>query len=371
MGKWSRLDEIIDKALESGEGNYSGIAKRILNVSESAAASKEVDALRKYIKRRAKEEVTNTSATKSNEYSTPFQLSAWDEDGTIMDIDKYCEHHGLPREDITSYKLITHSKNPFYNTVFKEVGADLDSIREWNEAINSAKDEIRDYFIKTPKNNNNSNGSGTAVVKISDLHFGALTQGLKRTADFSVKILTEKLMRIPPIVNKQNFKTVHVHLHGDLIESFTGLNHINSWKGIEEGVYGANAIKLCTDVITEMLNAINGLGAVKIIGGNHDRVTSNNREDVKAEAADLIAWGLTMREFDVEFDPMVIRHIVDGICHVCLHGDKGISKKSTKDIVWDYGVQGKFNFVCEGHLHSRMQKSQAKKRLRKNRFDIR
>lgn len=62
----------------------------------------------------------NGSVTSSNDYSTPFVLSAWSDDGTIMDIDEYCKKHGLPREDISSYKLITHSKEPYYNTVFKE-----------------------------------------------------------------------------------------------------------------------------------------------------------------------------------------------------------------------------------------------------------
>ncbi len=41
--------------------------------------------------------------------------------GRIMDIDEYCEHYSLPREDITSYKLVTHTSVPYYNTQFKEI----------------------------------------------------------------------------------------------------------------------------------------------------------------------------------------------------------------------------------------------------------
>ena len=37
---------------------------------------------------------------------------------------------------------------------------------------------------------------------------------------------------------------VHVHLLGDLIESFTGLNHKNSWKGLDKGMFGVSAVKL-------------------------------------------------------------------------------------------------------------------------------
>lgn len=64
----------------------------------------------------------NTSTSSSTDYpNKKVGLSAIGEDGKIMDIDQYCEHHGLPRKDISSYKLITHTGTPYYNTVFKEV----------------------------------------------------------------------------------------------------------------------------------------------------------------------------------------------------------------------------------------------------------
>ena len=31
-------------------------------------------------------------------------------------------------------------------------------------------------------------------------------------------------------------------------------------------------------------------------------------------------------------------------------------KRSTKDIIWDYGTKGVFNFVFEAHLHSLIEK---------------
>lgn len=38
----------------------------------------------------------------------------------IMSLDEYCEHYGLPRADITSHKLITHTAVPYYNIQFRE-----------------------------------------------------------------------------------------------------------------------------------------------------------------------------------------------------------------------------------------------------------
>jgi hypothetical protein len=73
--------------------------------------------------RSLKEEIK--TKTKSNDYKEPkLVLSAWDNDGFMMDIDKYCEVYGLPRNDISSYKLVSHTGTPFYNIVFKETFID-------------------------------------------------------------------------------------------------------------------------------------------------------------------------------------------------------------------------------------------------------
>ena len=61
-----------------------------------------------------------SSNTKSNNYDTPFVLSAWNSKGYMMCIDEYCKHYKLPRKDVQSYKLVSHTGTPFYNIVFKE-----------------------------------------------------------------------------------------------------------------------------------------------------------------------------------------------------------------------------------------------------------
>ena len=45
----------------------------------------------------------------------PFNLAAWDENGKIMNIDKFCEYHNLPRNEIKKHLLCTHTKEPTYN----------------------------------------------------------------------------------------------------------------------------------------------------------------------------------------------------------------------------------------------------------------
>ena len=51
-----------------------------------------------------------TTFTNTNEYKEKFVLSALNkETGKPMDIDTYCSHYGLPRADISSYKLVSHT----------------------------------------------------------------------------------------------------------------------------------------------------------------------------------------------------------------------------------------------------------------------
>ena len=71
--------------------------------------------------RNSKTKITEAKTeTKTNEYKKEFQISAWNEKGYIMDIDEYCQYYKLPRKDVTSYKLVTHTAVPYYNIAYRE-----------------------------------------------------------------------------------------------------------------------------------------------------------------------------------------------------------------------------------------------------------
>jgi len=200
-------------------------------------------------------------------------------------------------------------------------------------------------------------GSDVGVVVIADLHLGAYIDGLVNTKNYSIPILVEYLENIVSIVNDFNYIEVNVLFLGDMIESFTGLNHKNSWKGLQKGMIGAEVIKFSVNILHEkLLSKINNLKLVKLVAGNHDRLTSDKDEDTDGGACDLIAFGLELRGYNVEFHPTVISCDIDGINYVLLHGHKGISRKATKDICWDFGKKGIYNVILEGHLHSIIQK---------------
>ena len=65
---------------------------------------------------------TKTSKSRDKQVTEKeFVLSAWNDEGYMMDIDQYCEHYQLPRADVKEYKLVSHTGTPYYNIRFKEV----------------------------------------------------------------------------------------------------------------------------------------------------------------------------------------------------------------------------------------------------------
>ena len=308
------------------------------------------------LKDRQKEKV-ETETTPNDYKKETFVLSAWSSKGKMMNIDEYCTTYNLPKETITSYKLVSHTGTPYYNIVFKE--SSIDNDLDWDKVKNILSKELKKEYVykKTHFNRNVEN-----VLKWSDLHFGAMIKNMLLTKDYDRDILLDMLLESVSDINAFGFKKTHVHINGDLIESFSGLNHINSWQSMDSEIIGANAVKLCSKMLHKVLSKVDNLGCVKIVAGNHDRLSKDNKEDVRGGAADLIAYCLELMGYDVEFHPYVITHFVDGINHINLHGDKGISKKSSEKIILDYGIQGVYNLINEGHLHSVIEKLSIKQR---------
>lgn len=309
------------------------------------------------------ETTSNTNSTSDNEYKndTPFVLSAWDkEKGCILSIEEYCKKYNLPYKDISSFKFLPHHySEPSYNIVFKE------NLVEDDVDVENVKEILQNIIDETyePKEDL-SYGEKDGVLKWADLHFGAFIKGLLKTRDFNPSILKKGLLESVSDFNSLPFKNRHVHIQGDLIESFSGLNHINSWQSMDKDLIGATAIKMCVKLLHEALSKIDNLGCVKITAGNHDRLSKNNDEDVKGGAAELIAWGLELMGYNVEFHSYVITHEVDGINYINLHGDKKISSKTSEEIVSEYGKHGAYNFISEAHLHTAIEKLTAKQRTK-------
>ena len=217
-------------------------------------------------------------------------------------------------------------------------------------------------------------GEGIGVVSTADFHFGAEVDDLIRSDKFNVQVLTQYLSNSADIINQKGYKEVHLALLGDFIESFTGLNHANSWKGMERGMFGMNAVILCYEILMRsFISRINNLKAVYVVSGNHDRVTSSNKEDQKGEAAQMIAYLIKekLEGVEVDYHPMIITKVIDNICYLWTHGHLNFIQKELSKILFEYGKQGYYNVVIQGHKHTRqVQKTVRRKQYEWNNIQV-
>lgn len=195
-----------------------------------------------------------------------------------------------------------------------------------------------------------SNQEDPIVCVIADLHAGGFTEDMKLVPDFNIAELTKKFHRLSAYLNKVN-RPVHLKLLGDLIESFTGKNHKDTWRQIEQ--HGMKVMFTVADLLIWLINETPQIISVDLISGNHDRISSSNDEDTEGQVAYAVAELIKRSGFDnVTFDPLIVSKEHDGVQYIMTHGHLPISKKNPAEIILDYGKQGVFNVVLKAHKHS-------------------
>lgn len=291
------------------------------------------------------------------EKSVPV-MAAW-QDNKLMEFGDYCKKHNINEHAVAGYSIVSRGGYPAYsirlNSSSEEISSGSTDIEDLARVKAELKKSLRKRkpFIAIPMKHKRE-----VTLVVSDLHLGAYISEGVLNPEFSFDTVTDQFKEITDKVNSMGCAKVNVVILGDLIESFTGLSHINTWKGLGKGMHGAGIIKLATELISDgLLKCIANIGEIKIVGGNHDRLTSNNKEDVDAGAADLIAWALGHIGFDVDFSSTVLTFETGNLCYVLTHGHLGMSKKPVEYMMFNYGKQDKFNVLLEGHLHSRIQKA--------------
>ena len=190
-----------------------------------------------------------------------------------------------------------------------------------------------------------------------DLHAGAEAKDMKITEDWSMEILIEKLENMAHSINESRAEHVDLVILADLVESVSGLNHLNTWKGLGKGLYGANIIIQTYEILVKhLINNITNLRRICGCGGNHDRLQSSNHNN-DTGATDLIFYMLEMRlqetEIEIVYDPVVISIQLNNFGVIGVHGDKGLHKRSIEYLITKFSVdRNQYQFVMSAHLHS-------------------
>lgn len=199
-----------------------------------------------------------------------------------------------------------------------------------------------------------------AVLNVADFHLGAEIRNLTRTSDYNIDVLIMYLHEVAEKINRKQFSAVHVNMLGDFFESISGLNHPDTFKGLGLGMYGANLFILADKIFSEhFLSRINNLRSVNIVGGNHDRLAADKKQESTSEGAGILAYLLkkTMPDVIIDYNHSILVKVIDGIQYILFHGDTGAAKQDAAKVILDYGEPGKY-FTCliSGHRHTREYK---------------
>lgn len=216
---------------------------------------------------------------------------------------------------------------------------------KWLDNLSKQVSKLPDLKPKLSQNN-------PILVTLSDLHIGAIIQDDRVVEDYNVNVCVAKLDKIAQYANETR-RPIHIAILGDLIESFTGKNKQDTWKQIE--LHGAKVALTAFDVLYSFFSSLHNLQAVYLIGGNHDRITDDKKDDNQSQVAELL-YGMfkRMTSLPIEYDPLILQKSIDGISYLFMHGDKLIKNKNAAEIVLNYGKPNEFNLLVSGHKHNRI-----------------
>lgn len=230
-----------------------------------------------------------------------------------------------------------------------------------------AKDVYEEVSKWKPISINRVAGTNKVTLLCSDFHIGAEVHNLMKTPDFNINILQDYLHDVVTFVNSKKYEEVTVCFLGDYFESLSGLNHEDSFKSMGQNMWGSNLMITAHKIMVNFLAGINNLQALNVVTGNHDRFAANKRQESTGEAGKVLSYMIqvSMPELTVEYNDLIISKEINGINYILTHGDKSISNKEITKVILDYGKQGIFNLVCQGHFHTSRLKSYLKSSLHK------
>lgn len=263
------------------------------------------------------------------------------------------------------------------NKMFSNVGEQVETIynKELNKAYKKAVLEVEEWEVRKkiilteladhvpqitkeigPAIRVEREGNGVLCVFIADVHFGAESR-TKSIGDYSPQITEQLFTEIANEVNRHGSKEVHVFFVGDNIESATGLNHIDSWKGLAKGYYGSQLMIKAYKAFVLFLSQINNLTKIYAVPGNHDRMTPKREDDSQGFMAEMLFELIRLAfggKLEVVYQEKVITVSIDNLHYIMTHGHLKLTNISPAELILMYGDPYKFNVLISGHLHNRI-----------------
>ena len=275
--------------------------------------------------------------------------------------------------DPTKWEVYHYESTVWSVTSFKKEGLPIHKNNYRNHIKmrlrKTTMDDVIDKMLEaikgiTPREINVVPSAGEiAVLNVADFHLGADIRNMARTLDFNIDVLIMYLHEVADKINRRQFSKVHVNMLGDFFESISGLNHQDTFKGLGLDMYGANLFILADKIFSEhFLSRINNLASINIVGGNHDRLAADKRQESTSEGAGILAYLLqkTMPSVVISYHHSILVKVIDGIQYILYHGDTGVAKQDAAKVILDYGNTDYFTCLIGAHRHTRELKKTLK-----------
>lgn len=227
--------QILD--LYENEKNKTFVAQEYCRLNNIEYSDSKRRMISKIVNSEVVDNLESDSTTKSNNYKNDKEKSvrgftAIAEDGSLLNIEQYCEHYGLDVSKIRSYKLISHSGVPFYNVVFftSEEEAVLDVDNHLEEIVQKYITPIK---VGTNLTVNNSDYFDRLVY--TDTHIAMEVQGKDGDPLYDGKWNREEILRRLSVMvsHVKTFKTSNTLIIDDLGDFLDGLGGQTTRKGHE------------------------------------------------------------------------------------------------------------------------------------------
>ena len=316
--------------------------------------------------------------TDSNEYSSPKVLSAWGVDGTLMNIDQYCTFHGLPREDVSSYKLVSHTGTPYYNLVFREQKL-IDEID-----FESIIDEVIGNYKRKPKKFKYKDGDAVTRLIYTDAHIGMNTdsEGIAMYATpWDKKAIFETLdYMCQEVIDNRDGGILYIDELGDFLDGWDGETvrkghklpqNMNNREAFEVGLefkmfmmerlnkYFDSIVcnNICNDNHSGDFGAILNHSFQRLAEKTYDNVTVNNHYSFInhyfiGSRAVVITHGKDKKSlkfgFNVKLDPKQIEKIDHYLKHNNIFKKADFiefSKGDSHQMLFDYSTSQDFDYM--------------------------
>lgn len=271
--------------------------------------------------------------------------------------------------EVESYKCKSWDTSMKLETIGSDGKKASEPIKKTNYSVNiNLKKKLHEIDYKTIEKNidmlfdvfpkiQKIKGTNIGVLTIADIHIGLKVSkqgGVINTPDFNVDTVIRYLSQVAEKANALGYKELHLVILGDLVESVSGYNHIETLKEMESSVTGGNIIILAHKILSEFILKLKNLKKVYMISGNHDRLTPDKAMDKDGGACQLIAYML-QNIVNVQWHPLLISVVIDNINYILTHGHLKITNQDLGKIFFEYGSQDLYNVMLSGHWHVRKQ----------------